>query len=183
MQQACPTVLIDHWQAGDRVAGNTLFTSLQRELETIAAARLAHESSHSLSSGDLINEAVIRIMALTRMQIESKAHMLAMASRMMRQVLVDRARARARHKRSGERVTLVTDIPDVSQSIELLELDSLLADLRKIDPQRADIVEMRFFGGMSIPDVATALGISEMTVKRRWAACRAWLMDRLQNTS
>ena len=171
--------LMANWQAGDRSAGNLLFATIHRELQQIAAARLAQEKSSSLSTGDLINEAVMKISRLTDIEFMNKAHILALASRIMRQILVDHARAKSRDKRSHQRVTLITNIAEWKMPVELMELDFLLEELKQIDPQRADIVEMRFFGGMSISDIAVVLDISEATVNRRWAATRAWLHDRL----
>lgn len=172
--------LMDEWQAGDRHAGNQLFADLERELHLIAAAKLAGESNSSLSTGDLINEAVIRLSKLTEINLQSKAHILALASRVMRQVLIDHARKRNSDKRRHAEVTLVTNIGVWDRPIELLILDHLLQELKEMDEQRADIVEMRFFGGMSIAEIAVVLEISEATVKRRWVSTRAWLHDKLK---
>lgn len=172
--------LMDEWQAGDRNAGNQLLTDIEKELHLIAAAKLAGENSSSLSTGDLINEAVIRLSKLTKIDLQSKAHIIALASRIMRQVLIDHARKRHSDKRNHAKVTLVTNIGVWDRSIELLTLDHLLDELKELDPQRADIVEMRFFGGMSITDIAVVLDTSEATVKRRWVSTRAWLHDRLK---
>lgn len=171
--------LMANWQAGDREAGNALFVGLETELNGIAAAKLSQESNSSLSTGDLINEAVIKISRLKQIELTSKAHILALASRIMRQVLVDHARKKNSNKRDHHRVTLVTNIGEWKMPVELMELDFLLQDLKDIDAQRADIVEMRFFGGMSIADIAIVLDVSEATVKRRWASTRAWLQNRL----
>lgn len=174
------SALMDDWQAGDRHAGNQLFTDLEKELHLIAAAKLAGENNSSLSTGDLINEAVIRLSKLTEIDLKGKAHILALAARIMRQVLIDHARRRNSGKRSHAKVTLVTNIGVWDRPIELLTLDHLLQELKEMDEQRADIVEMRFFGGMSIADIAVVLEISEATVKRRWVSTRAWLHDKLK---
>lgn len=172
--------LMKEWQAGDRQAGNRLFGELQRELDLIAAAKLAGEKNSSLSTGDLVNEAVIRLSRLKKIDLQDKAHILALASRVMRQVLVDHARKRDSGKRSHNKVTLVTNVGVWDRPIELLTLDWLLDELKEMDQERADIVEMRFFGGMSIADIALVLELSEATVKRRWVSTRAWLQDRLK---
>ena len=172
--------LMKEWQAGDRQAGNQLFGELQQELELIAAAKLAGEKNSSLSTGDLVNEAVIRLSKLKQIDLQDKAHILALASRIMRQVLVDQARKRNSGKRGHNKVTLVTNIGVWDRPIELLTLDWLLVELKEMDQERADIVEMRFFGGMSIADIALVLELSEATVKRRWVSTRAWLQDRLK---
>ncbi|MEP5187233.1 MAG: ECF-type sigma factor [Marinomonas sp.] len=179
--------ILDHkalmagWQAGDREAGNRLLSDLERELNLIAAAKLAGEKNSSLSTGDLINEAVIRLSKLTKIDLQSKAHILALASRIMRQVLVDHARKRKSGKRDHAKVTLLTNVGVWDRPIELLTLDWLLDELKDMDQARADIVEMRFFGGMSIADIALVLDLSEATVKRRWVSTRAWLHDRLKD--
>ena len=171
--------LMADWQAGNRVAGSSIIRDIQQELHAIAVAKLAQESHCSLSTGDLINEALIRLSLLNQMEFQSRAHVLALASRVMRQVLVDEARKRNADKRCHHKVTLQTDIAEWQMPVELLALDMYLTELREIDPQRADIVEMRFFGGMSLTDISTVLDISVATVKRRWQASRIWLYDRL----
>lgn len=173
------TQLLHEWQLGDRDAGNRLFSILDRELQAIAAAQLRNERSASLASGDLVNEAVLKLARLDRMKWADKAHFLALASRVMRRVLIDRARARNACKRAHQPVTLVTGIGGADPPIELLELNMALEELAAFDSQRAEIVEMRFFGGMGIADIALVLGVSEATAKRRWASARAWLFDRL----
>lgn len=181
MNAATPhTQLIHEWQLGDREAGNRLFSILDRELQAIAAVQLRNERSVSLASGDLVNEAVLRLAQLDRMKWADKAHFLALASRVMRRVLIDRARARNADKRAHQPVTLITGIGGEDPPIELLELHMALEDLAELDPQRAEIVEMRFFGGMALPDIALVIGVSEATAKRRWASARAWLFDRLE---
>lgn len=171
--------LMADWQAGNRIAGSSVIRDIQQELHAIAAAKLAQEAHCSLSTGDLINEALIRLSRLKEMKFQSRAHILALASRVMRQVLVDEARRRNADKRCHSKVTLQTDIAEWQVPVELLALDMYLSELREIDPQRADIVEMRFFGGMSLTDISTVLDISVATVKRRWQASRIWLHDRL----
>lgn len=171
--------LMADWQAGDRNAGSAVIRDIQTELQAIAAAKLAQESRSSLSTGDLINEALIRLSGLKQMEFQSRAHILALASRVMRRVLVDEARKRNADKRCHGKVTLQTDIAEWQMPVELLALDMYLGELREIDPQRADIVEMRFFGGMSLTDISTVLDLSVATVKRRWQASRIWLHDRL----
>lgn len=171
--------LAGRWQDGDRNAGDALFSSLDGELRQIAAARLRSERHTSLSTGDLINEAVIRLSRLTVMEFHGRAHILALASRLMRRVLIDAARQRNALKRGETPVTLCTDAGAWEMPVDLLQLDLALEELAELDPERCQIVEMRFFGGMTTGDIAEVIGISEPTVKRRWAATRAWLRDRL----
>lgn len=167
------------WRDGDRPAGERLFRELDASLRQIAEGRLAREGRHSLCAGDLVSEVVIRFARLDRVEWESRQHILAFASTVMRQILLDHARRKNSGKRRHDPVTLSTNIPDAEPEIELIALNQAMQELAELDPERARIVEMRYFGGMSLPDIASVLGISEATVKRRWAATRAWLLDRL----
>ncbi len=172
----------NQWRDGDADAGNALFRALESDLRQIAAGRLAAERSTSLSAGELVNEAVIRLAGLDRIDWKSEAHILALASTIMRQVLLDHVRRKNSQKRHHDPVTLCTDIAHTEPKLELIALNMAMAELAQIDPERARIVEMRYFGGMSLPDIAVVIGLSEATVKRRWAATRAWLQDRLTQT-
>lgn len=167
------------WQNGDRAAGNILFGALGGELRAIAAARLRHERNCSLSVGDLVNEAILKLFRLNVMELQSRAHILALTSRVMRQILIDEARKRGAAKRNHMAITLTTNIAQWEMPVDLMMIENALRDLAAIDPQRAQLVEMRFFGGMSTGDIAAVLGVSEPTVKRRWASTRAWLRHRL----
>src|SRR5690606_32575960 len=145
------------------------------------AARLRYERNCSLSIGDLVNEAILKLFRLKVMELQSRAHILSLASRLMRQILIDEARKRATAKRNGTVMTLTTNVAQWEMPVDLMMVERALGDLAKIDPERAQIVEMRFFGGMSTGDIAEVLGVSEPTVKRRWASTRAWLRHRLRN--
>lgn len=174
--------LVAEWQKGDREAGNELFSVLGTELRAIAAARLRNERNCSLSVGDLVNEAVLKLFRLNVIELQSRAHVLALSSRVMRQVLIDEARKRSTAKRNHAPVTLTTNVAQWEMPVDLMIIEAALDDLANIDPVRAQIVEMRFFGGMSTGDIAAVLGVSEPTVKRRWASTRAWLRHRLGNS-
>ena len=175
------TALAEQWQEGSNTAGNRLVEDLHSELHAIAAARLRHEPNSSLSTGDLVNEAVIKLARLNSLRFTGRAHILAMASRLMRQILIDQARKRASAKRQNTCITLTTNVARWEMPVELIALDLALNELSAVDPERAQIVEMRFFGGMSCAQIADVLGISEPTVKRRWTATRAWLLKRLSH--
>ena len=167
------------WQDGDRDAGNEIFSAVGTELRAIAAARLRNERNCSLSTGDLVNEAIIKLFRLNLIEIKGRAHILALSSRLMRQILIDEARKRNRHKHHHTAITLTTGVGQWEMPLELLQIEMVLEELQEIDEERARLVEMRFFGGMSNADIATVLGVSEPTVKRRWASTRAWLKHRL----
>ncbi len=171
--------LASDWQDGDRQAGDELFKALGQELRVIAAARLRNERNCSLSTGDLVNEAIIKLFRLNIMEIHSRAHILALASRLMRQILIDEARKRNRAKHHHTAITLTTNVAQWEVPVDLMAIEMALEELSGIDEERAKIVEMRFFGGMSSADIATVLGVSEPTIKRRWASTRAWLRHRL----
>jgi RNA polymerase sigma factor (TIGR02999 family) len=156
-----------------------LFRAIGSELRTIAAARLRQERHSSLSTGDLVNEAIIKLFRLNVMEFQGRAHILALASRLMRQILIDEARKRNRDKHSHHAITLTTDIAQWDMPLDLLSIEMLLEELARIDEQRAQLVEMRFYGGMTNAGIAEVLEVSEPTVKRRWAATRAWLKLRL----
>lgn len=172
--------LIAEWRGGAVDARNTLIARLHPELSTIAAARLRAERGTSLSTGDLINESVMRIATSDGLSITDRTHMLALASRIMRNILVDHARSKNAGKRHHHKVELTTQV-DGDQRFDLLVLDSALVRLKVLDAQLAELVEMRYFGGMTVEDVAMATGMSEPTVKRRWQVARSWLLDALSN--
>ncbi len=170
--------LLVAWRGGDRGARDRLFALFYPDLRRSAAAMLRREGGVSLSTGDLVQESVARLVALDRIDWADRAHFMALSSTMMRRALLDHLRAKRRFKREHEKVQLHTGLcgePDH----EVEALNDALHSLATIDPERADIVEMRYFGGMEIADIATVLGCSEATVKRRWAAARLWLLDAL----
>ena len=155
-----------------------LIGAIEAELRQIAAARLRYEKGCSLSTGDLINEALARIIAQSGLELTSRSEALALSSYVMRQVLVDHARKKQAAKRAHQPVTLHSQIPG-SEPVDLLDLEAQLASLAEIDEDRVRLVEMRFYGGMTLEEIADATGMSLATVKRRWASTRAWLQDRL----
>lgn len=171
-------LLLASWRAGDLSARDRLFALFYPELRRAAAAMVRREPGLSLSTGDLIHEAVTRLIALDRIAWADRAHFLALAARMMRRALLDHVRNRKALKRAHHRVELTTRIPD-EPNLELEELNAALDRLALIDRERADIVEMRYFGGMEIADIAAVLDLSESTVKRRWNAARLWLLEAL----
>lgn len=172
--------LLSDWRAGSDTARDRLIARLHAELSQIAAARLRHERDTSLSTGDLINDAVLKLMRMEGMALVDRTHFVALASRMMRNILIDHARAKRAGRRDHVRVELSTAVEN-ERVFDFDELDSALIRLGAIDAQLVEIVEMRYFGGMTILDIASATGMSEPTVKRRWQTARAWLTDTLSN--
>lgn len=174
------TQLLEAWRGGDDGARNSLVARLHPDLSAIAAAQLRREHGVSLSTGDLINDAMIRMIRAGAMTINDRAHFMALAARMMRNILTDHARAKHAGKRNHFKVELTTRI-EGEQRHDLIELDSALMRLGIFDMELADIVEMRYFGGMTLADIGFVKGVSEATAKRRWFAARAWLADAISN--
>ena len=174
------SLLLARWQSGESAARDRLIARLHPELTQIAAARLRGERNSSLSTGDLINDAVLRLIQADGRTLADRAHFIALASRMMRHILVDHARMKSSNKRRHARVELCTAI-DGEQRFDLIQLESALIRLGAIDAGLTELVEMRYFGGMTVADIAAVTGWSEATVKRRWQTARAWLTDALSN--
>lgn len=170
--------LLAAWRAGDISARDRLITLFYPELRRAAAAMVRREPGLSMSTGDLIHETVARLIMLNRIDWNDRAHFMALSARMMRRALLDHVRSRRRLKREHQKVELTTAIAD-APNVELEELNGALERLTTIDSERAEIVEMRYFGGMDIADIAQVLGMSESTVKRRWISARLWLLEAL----
>lgn len=171
--------LLARWRKGDEAAKDQLFSLLFGDLSRIASILLKRERQPvSLSTGDLVNESIVRILTSARVSVSDKNHLLSLAARVMRQVLVDLARRRMRNKRDGVLVSL-TGVGELDADADTIALDRALTRLSAIDPGRSAIVEMRYFGGMTVEEIADVLAISPATVKRRWEAARIWLRDQL----
>lgn len=184
--------LLDAWRRGEAGARDRLFELLYVELRQVSAALLRSESNASLSTGDLVNESVMRLMRIDQIEWADKAHFLALAARAMRRALIDHARRKSSDKRGHDRVTLVTGLALGAEEdgdtgdLDLDRLEVALERLGSVDPPRAEIVEMRFFGGMTLEEIAQVTGRSISTIKRGWRTARAWLlqaMDDLQGDS
>ena len=169
--------LLQAWRNGDTQARDALFNLLYVELRQVSAALLRAERNNSLSTGDLVNEAVLRLIKLEQIEWTDKSHFLALSARAMRRILIDHARKKNSDKRYHHKVTLVTRVEGVSQRFDMDLLEKSLIRLGVIDPDKAEIVELRYFGGMSLQEVAEVVGASESTVKRQWRVARAWLLD------
>jgi RNA polymerase sigma factor (TIGR02999 family) len=181
------TQLLVAWGKGDQHAFDALMPEVRKELHRLAAHYMAEEPpGHELQPTALINEAYLRLVDWKNIQWSDRAHFFAMAANMMRRVLVDYARSRDRLKRGGEAIqvsfTEAANVP-VPQSADVLALDKALRELEKIDPRKSQIVEMRFFGGLSQEETAEALNVSVATVRRDWSLSRAWLARELKKKS
>lgn len=166
------------WKEGDHEALERLVPLVYKELRDIARLHLMRERpGHTLQSAALVHEAYLRLVDQRPFKTENRAHFLAVASRLMRQILVDYARSHGAAKRGADRrVELDTSIvlPHV-RSTDVVALDDALNDLTKLDEQQGRIVELRFFGGLATEEIAEVLGISASTVKRDWNVAKAWL--------
>lgn len=174
--------LLADWSKEDPAARDALVAIVYKELQRLAHHYMQGErANHTLQTTALVNEAYLRLTDLTRMQWRDRAHFFAMAATLMRRVLVDHARDRARDKRGGGVVfTALADEPMAApSSIDALALDEALDRLAAIDPQHARIVELRYFAGLTIEETSEALRISPATVKREWTWARAWLYHQL----
>jgi len=154
-------------------------------MKRLAASYLQMETSTvTLSPTVLVHEAYVKLSKQVSDKYQSRGHFLAIAAMVMRRILVDHARARHRIKRGGERVRVLFDEDATiapSRDNDVLALDEVLEELQQLDPRQAKIVEMRFFGGMTVPEVAEVLGLSTRTIENEWKMCRAWLRKRLES--
>ena len=177
------TGLLAAFRDGDRGALDRLFPIVYQELRERAHRQLAGRSSDTLSTTTLVHEAYLKLTGSTHQSYEDRVHFFAVASRAMRQILVDYARRHAAAKRgSGDR-PLSLDPDAVSgprRSEELLELDEALAKLERLDERLGRVVELRFFGGLSVEEVGDAMGVSPRTVKRDWRKARAFLYQTIR---
>jgi RNA polymerase sigma factor (TIGR02999 family) len=170
--------LLNKWRAGDQEALQALIPLVYQELRRIAQHHLRQERpDHTLQSTALVHEAYLRLMKQGPAEVANRGHFLAVASQLMRQILVDHARGHRAAKRGGGlKLELKEDLGlQKAPSVDLIALDNALNELSRLDPQQSRIVELRFFGGLSIEDTADVIGISRTTVKREWATARAWL--------
>ena len=177
-------MLLRDVEIGSDAAKAALFEALHDELVRIAAVQMRRQRrDHTLQPTALVNEAYLKLFNADTPSFRDRAHFMAAASRAMRCVLVDMARGRAADKRGGERVrvTLAADTPGKpgDDGHDVLAVHEALERMERIDAQWAVVVEMRFFGGLSVEETAANLGISEPTVRRVWNRARAWLLREL----
>jgi RNA polymerase sigma factor (TIGR02999 family) len=179
-----PGELFRLWRSGDDQALHRLLPLVYEELRRVARRHLRRERpDHTLQTTALVNEAYLRLMDQGVAEVRDRCHFVALTSHLMRQILVDHARARFAKKRDGGcRVTLVEDLAVAEPGeIDVLAVDEALSRLAALDPQQARVVELRYFGGLSIRETSQVLGISEATVKRDWATARAWLHREIES--
>lgn len=178
------TALLADAARGSAGAAERLFPVVYRELRRIAAVQMRGErSDHTLEPTALVHEAFLRLVGAAGVQPKNRAHFFAIAAQAMRRILVDHARRRKAQKRgSGERPALLIDVADVAADPDeyVVALHEALVELAELDPRQARIVELRFFGGLTIEEAAEILGVGHATIERDWKLAKAWLHRRVR---
>lgn len=174
------TELLVAWSGGDTSALEQLIPLVHAELHRLARRQMRHErNGHTLQTTALVNEAYLRLVDITRVQWQDRAHFFAMSARLMRRILVDHARSRRYLKRGGAapRVTFDEELAVTAEpGQDLVALDEALQNLARVDPRKGQVVELRYFGGLSVEETAEALQVSPETVMRDWRLAKAWLL-------
>ncbi len=175
------TRLLEAAHAGDRQAADELLPLLYDELRNLAAIQMAKEKpGHTLNATALVHEAYLRLIG--DQQFDGRGHFFAAAAKAMRRILIDNARRKARIQHGGQvRRIELTDLPAAAPPEELLALDEALTHLAERSPIKAQVVTLRYFAGLTVPEVAACLGISVATVERHWAFARIWLFSELND--
>lgn len=181
------TQLLRDWRAGDRDALERLVPLVHNELRAIASRQLSREWRHDrLQVTAIVNETYLRLFDQREVDWQNRGHFFAIAAQLMRRILIDHARRQTRKKRGGVSVPVELEMAGEIQAqanavdqVDVLDLDRALARLEALDPAQARIVEMRFFGGLTIEETALALAISPATVKREWVVAKGWLFRQL----
>jgi RNA polymerase sigma-70 factor, ECF subfamily len=173
------TELLQQWSNGDDAAREKLVPLVYDELRRMARNVLSDRRDQTLQSTALVHEAYLRLVGHTSVHWDNRVHFFAVAAQLMRRILIDHVRKERAQKRGGESVTLVLDeaiaLP-AKREVDLVALDDALTELAALDERQCRLVELRFFGGLTIEETAQALEISPATVKREWATARLWLL-------
>lgn len=177
------TRLLRAWHDGDQTALDELMPLIYGELKRIAARYLRREQrGHLLQTTALVNEAYLKLAACDETEWNSRAHFFGAAAQAMRRILVDHARTHKNIKHGGDvlKVSLAEAAEQAEESaLDLVALDDALQDLTKLDPRKCRVVELRYFGGLSVAETAAVMNVSEITVMRDWNTARAWLLRAL----
>jgi RNA polymerase sigma factor (TIGR02999 family) len=177
------TALLVSWGAGDESALSQLIPLVHGELRRLARRLMRGErDGHTLQTTALVNEAYMRLVDLSRVRWQDRAHFFAISARLMRRILVDHARSRKYIKRGGGTRQIVFDEALVlphERAADLVALDDALEALAAVDPRKSQVVELRYFGGLSVEETAESLGVSGETVMRDWRLAKAWLLREL----
>jgi RNA polymerase sigma factor (TIGR02999 family) len=185
--QSDATELLVAWSSGDESAFDRLVPLVHQELRVLARSYMRRErSGHTLQATALVNEAYIRLIDVNRVQWQNRTHFLAVAAQTMRRILVEFARQRRRQKRGGAAIRVtIDDAMDVAQdsSADLVALSDALSALAAFDPRMSQVVELRFFGGLTVQETAEVLNVSPETVMRDWKTAKAWLLRELSHAT
>jgi RNA polymerase sigma factor (TIGR02999 family) len=172
------TELLQAWSAGNQSAVGQIIELVYPELHQMAQKHLYHERpEHSIQATALVNEAYLRLVNIRRVQWKDRAHFLAMGAKIMRRILIDYARARPRVQRTELTESLAIS-PELD--LDLVLLDQVLQALAEFDPRKAQVVEMKFFGGLTAEEIAAVLNVSPQTVHRDWSLAKAWLVHEMK---
>jgi RNA polymerase sigma factor (TIGR02999 family) len=172
------TELLRRWRGGDAEARDRLVERVYDELRALARRALAREAGpRTIEATALVHEAYLRLMGDSQVEIQDRGHFFAVAARVMRNILVDHARARNAQRRGGgaRQVELDTDVGGRQPDVDMLALDEALARLEAVDRRKCQVVEMKFFAGLTEQEIAGVLGVGRATVERDWAFARSWL--------
>ena len=173
------TQLLIAWSDGDQAARDQLMSVVYEELHRVARRYMRRESpGHTLQTSALVNEAFLRLVDQSHVQWQNRAHFFAIAAQMMRRILVDYARSRSYAKRGGGARALSLDeglIVSDERNAEVVAVHEALEEMAKFDARKAQVVELRFFGGLSIDETAEVLGVSTATIRSDWTTAKAWL--------
>lgn len=179
------TRLLVDWSNGDQAALDELIPLVYDELRRLAARYMRRENQgHTLQTSALINEAYLRLIDQKNVQLQNRAQFFGFAAQLMRRILVDHARSRSRIKRGGgvQMVSLAEQAVMANDVAEVIALDDALKNLAEMDPRKAQIVEMKFFGGLTNEEVAEVLKVTSRTVEREWRKAKAWLHRAISKT-
>jgi len=178
------TKLLQKWHDGDALAFDEVTRYVYSELRRRAAVYMRGErEGHTLETTGLVHEAFIKLIDKRQIDWQDRNHFLAVAAQSMRRILVDHARTRKRDKRGGAEEKLPLDdarkVPAATSAVDLVALDQALEHLAQLDERQAQVVELKYFGGMTLDEAAEVLGVSRVTVRRDWQIARAWLREQL----
>jgi len=179
------TALLVDWNNGDKSAIDRLLPLVERELHRLAHSYMRREDpDHTLQTTALINETYLRLIDQRKVQWQNRAHFFGIAAQIMRRILLNYARDQNRMKRGGKAIHVSLSeamVMPAEKDRELIALNDALTRLEAIDERKSKVVELRYFGGLTVPEVAEVLKVSEITVMRDWAFAKAWLLREMQN--
>jgi RNA polymerase sigma-70 factor (ECF subfamily) len=178
------SAILSAWGEGDQQAGHQLIGIVYQELRRLASYYLANErEGHTLQPTALVHELYLKLFSTEPLQVHDREHFLAIAARQLRRIVVDHARSKHAQKRGGSQGTISLDAAHGSiapADVRVLDLDHALARLETLDPRAAQVVELKFFGGLTDDEAGKTLGISLATVKRDWDFARSWLLNQME---